>query len=198
MGAAIFHKPSPQTHLGSLNRSGPALYIEMEAQLRRRGKLRYVFRVTSSPNASYTYKRVPQAWVEELNPLFGPSDTSYLGNIFYQFYYKGKRTGPSRNPTDARTCTYYPKSGISQRTIENSPGEHASRARGLPYFLEAMATIDLKKRGIGFISTSNSPSERRIKQVERTGLQRLKRTEINVWLAAMGNGIRSSILRLAE
>ncbi len=167
------------------------LYIEMIVQQQKhRDMLSYVFNVTPFPNASHPYKLVPQAWAGELNALFGSRNASYLGSISYQFYSKGKRAKLEKRPSEARTCRYYPKSGISREMQKSNLN---TQAPGLPYLLEAMATADLKKRGIDFVSTSRSPSEERIKQVERAGLKRLERTEINVWLAAMGRGIRSSI-----
>ena len=121
-------------------------------------------------------KKIPKIWEADMemhmahNPLEG-SQTAPVGYIDYCL-----SGGVRRNKAVA--CEYFPREWIGKGV-----------AKGITYYLEAIATSHLQERGVDIINSSSRLKPERIRQLERVGLRGKADTEIGRWLKAMGHGL---------
>ncbi|MDE1865746.1 MAG: hypothetical protein KGH94_03890 [Candidatus Micrarchaeota archaeon] len=123
-------------------------------------------------------KPIPSIWHGDMLYVSGfrTSERINLGYITYELDWL-KRL--------AVTTDYQPKSGILLMGRKLGVG--------FPYFLEAVSTANPASLGIEYISTSQSPKQRRVDQLLRVDIEPAMATPIQGWLGAMGRGIRNRI-----
>jgi hypothetical protein len=132
-----------------------------------------------------TLKRVPDVWNRELRehleiidgPFVKVGPLRNIGSIEYVVPAEFSEDG-----TVAVSHNYNPRHALGRKV-----------ASKIPYFLEAMTTKDLERRGYTHICTSMHPHWRRVDQLERIGLEPYVPKPIEIWLRALGYGVAEQL-----
>ncbi|MDE1824088.1 MAG: hypothetical protein KGH74_02185 [Candidatus Micrarchaeota archaeon] len=172
-------RPGKEPFLGVYRwRGAPSYYIAF-AGARRDFKEGMVFSYGSKSESFgidlISLKRVPKAWKEDLlrHSKEGKAENrlAIIGGIQYFGI-----------DEVAMTFSYYPRSKLGK-----------GPAPGLPYFIEAITTHDLKVQGYSHVCTTSGPEPPRVNQLKKVGLPIIVDVEIQEWLKGMGRGIRISL-----
>ena len=90
----------------------------------------------------------------------------------------------------------YKTSDTLARTHNYHPKEDATWVSSLGYFLESIATYDLRNFGIKMVSTTDNPSSKRISRLKQVGLPVNTPININEWIAGLSRGVHMRIDKL--
>lgn len=132
-------------------------------------------------------KKIPEKFnsLREGNPWapkgFGIHEqTESIGNIQYRIIVN------QEGVINAESYIYYPK-------------RFRPNVKRLGYFLEAIAVNHLRKDFPDIlVSTSKTPSQDRIKQLEKVGLKPFVEYETSKWLKSLGKGIKDKGIKEKE
>jgi len=157
--------------LANLTPGKKKLWVCREIGCERR---RYTFGVVlPSDFVPSMFKRVWTGHLPEIYEFQCPNFVGGMGHITYKI-----------DGTRAHTVSYYPKEFVKE-----------DKMRGLGYYLEYLATLDMLRSEITHIGTSIGPSEPRMEQLRKVGLPILADTPINVWIDGLLRGIREQVSR---
>lgn len=140
------------------------------------GKYRFEFLVDRElPNTLFGYElvrtlRAPLKYEEVFALALKQKSPFHLGGIQYIALGKGR----------VASFDYYPKEYLRLNT-QNS---------GLGAFLELLAVHHLRKLGITSVETTYSPSDRRLKQLDKAGLKKGEPYSPKDWLRGIANVVR--------